>query len=283
MILVQDVASKYLLVIGKRSALEVTRLVHKHVLPALGNRPVDSVSIADAYAMHRKLIRTRTQANRALSALSGILSHAELLGLRPLGSNPCRYVKRYRENKRNRYLKSEEITRLSNTLSEYEVLDLQVFVFIRMLMYTGARPSELQRARWNDIKGACISLREHKTDASGGVRRIFLPPQALQGLNMLQKKDNKGLVFQSIRYERVRRVWYSICKKADLKDVHIYDLRHHFASCALKSGLSLPQIGGLLGHVSHNTTMRYAHLMEDDARKSANLTATVVSDMIVGV
>jgi site-specific recombinase XerD len=47
-------------------------------------------------------------------------------------------------------------------------------------------------------------------------------------------------------------------------------LRHSFASFGVAAGLSLPQIGGLLGHKSPATTAKYAHLDEDVLRKAAD-------------
>ncbi|BDU77982.1 tyrosine-type recombinase/integrase [Mesoterricola sediminis] len=45
-----------------------------------------------------------------------------------------------------------------------------------------------------------------------------------------------------------------------IMDVHLHDLRHTFGAFGAGSGLSLPLIGGLLGHSQASTTQRYAHL-----------------------
>lgn len=45
-----------------------------------------------------------------------------------------------------------------------------------------------------------------------------------------------------------------------IMDVHLHDLRHTFGATGAGSGLSLPLIGGLLGHSQASTTQRYAHL-----------------------
>ena len=47
---------------------------------------------------------TPYQANRTLGALSKMFNLADLWGLRPDGSNPCRHVKRFYEEKRERFL-----------------------------------------------------------------------------------------------------------------------------------------------------------------------------------
>ena len=45
-----------------------------------------------------------------------------------------------------------------------------------------------------------------------------------------------------------------------IMDVHLHDLRHTFGATGAGSGLSMPLIGGLLGHSQAATTQRYAHL-----------------------
>ena len=47
---------------------------------------------------------TPYQANRTLGVLSKMFNLAEMWGLRPDGSNPCRHVRKFKETKRKRYL-----------------------------------------------------------------------------------------------------------------------------------------------------------------------------------
>lgn len=61
----------------------------------------------------------------------------------------------------------------------------------------------------------------------------------------------------------LQKPWNDIRQRAGLSDVRIHDLRHSFASVAVANGMSLPLIGGLLGHTQAQTTQRYAHLSQD--------------------
>ena len=45
----------------------------------------------------------------------------------------------------------------------------------------------------------------------------------------------------------------------------------------MSAGLTLPQIGGLLGHASPLTTARYAHLMDEAAAAMAAQVATAIT------
>lgn len=58
------------------------------------------------------------------------------------------------------------------------------------------------------------------------------------------------------------RVWRPAVKASGVGHVRPHDLRHTYASWLLQQGISLADVGKLLGHVSPQTTQRYAHLAE---------------------
>jgi integrase len=60
----------------------------------------------------------------------------------------------------------------------------------------------------------------------------------------------------------------------------IHDLRHSFASTG--AGLGLPIVGKLLGHDSHATTARYAHLDDDPTRRAANQICAAIEAAMAG-
>ncbi len=70
------------------------------------------------------------------------------------------------------------------------------------------------------------------------------------------------------------RVWSPAVEFAEIGHVRPHDLRHTAASWALQNGATLAEVGQLLGHVSPQTTQRYAHLAAPDhSRMRAALTA----------
>ncbi|HEU5117647.1 MAG TPA: tyrosine-type recombinase/integrase, partial [Isosphaeraceae bacterium] len=73
------------------------------------------------------------------------------------------------------------------------------------------------------------------------------------------------------------RMWRRILKRAGLERVRIHDLRHTFATYGAGSGLSLPLIGGLLGHSQPATTARYAHAAFDPLREAARQAADPIA------
>ena len=76
--------------------------------PAIGKMRISEVARKDIAKLHFDLRDKPYQANRTLGVLSKMFSLAEVWGLRPDGSNPSRHVKRYKENKRERFLSPEE-------------------------------------------------------------------------------------------------------------------------------------------------------------------------------
>lgn len=246
-------------------------IIDKHILPRLGTTKVKEVQHNDIEDIHAKLKATPYMANRTLALLSKMFNLMEKWGYRPLNSNPCRHVRRYTEEKRRRYLKPEEAINIAAALEFYAKDFPDSVAFIYLLLLTGARKSEIATARWDWIDGNRLELPDSKT----GARTIFLPPQVME---ILDKLPRTGKTILNIRYPN--KCWAKVLKRAGISDLRIHDLRHSFASAALSAGLSLSQIGELLGHKSTQTTKRYAHLADGMAHQAAELTAARLVSMM---
>ncbi len=249
-----------------------------YVLPRFGRRKAADMTRADMAQLHHDLRDKPIAANRVLALCSKMFNLAERWGLRPDGSNPCRHVERYAERKRERFMSSEELARLGLALAETErtrtELDSAVAA-IRLLLFTGARLSEILTLRWEhvDFDRACLRLTESKT----GAKVIHLNAPALDVLSRIERVEGSPWVITGAhagkRLVGLRRPWYRIRAKAGLDDVRLHDLRHSFASVGVAGGLSLPLIGGLLGHTQPATTQRYAHLAADPLKQASDLIA----------
>ena len=62
--------------------------------------------------------------------------------------------------------------------------------------------------------------------------------------------------------------------------MRIHDLRHTYASIAAGMGLSLPQIGALLGHSAPATTQRYSHLAPTTLQEAVERIGAMVGEAI---
>ena len=242
--------------------------LRNHILPALGATPVASVGRAEVAALHYGMRETPRAANRALMVLSKMFSLSEAWGIAPAAGNPCRFVLRYKEGSRERFLTEDEYRRVGRALCELEAEGpgpARAAAALRLIMLTGCRVGEVQTLRWSDLdrKAGEIRLRDAKT----GARMVPLTPAALQVLSGIVRVRRSPWVFPGRRRDRhlsdLRPYWHRVRERAEVEDVRIHDLRHSFASRALALGLALPMIGRLLGHTDIGSTARYAHLSRD--------------------
>ena len=150
-----------------------------HILPTLGALPLGSVERSHVAALHYRLRDTPRAANRALMVLSKMFTLAAAWGLVAEGHNPCRTVRKYRENKRERFLTRDEYRRLGAALAEAEAA-VSVWPYaiaaLRLLMLTGCRLNEILTLRWDDVDRTAgeFRLRDSKT----GARMVPLTPTA---------------------------------------------------------------------------------------------------------
>ena len=248
---------------------EYRRSVTLFIDPAIGEMRIAEVERKDIAKLHFDLRDKPYQANRTLGVLSKMFSLAEVWGLRPDGSNPCRHVKRYKENKRERFLSPEETERLGEVLREAESEMPSAVAALRLLLLTGCRLSEIQFLRWEYVKDDCIELPDAKT----GGRVVPLGPEARAVLANLPREEGSPWVIRGklpgTHLTDLQRPWRRIRARAGLEDVRIHDFRHSYASRALALGECLTMIGKLLGHTQVQTTARYAHLARDSIQPAA--------------
>jgi integrase len=249
-----------------RTVAEYERLAEKLILPALGERDIDTLTLDDAEALHTS-VPGKVQANRTLALLSGMLSYA--VRRRLTGeSNPCRGIARNREKARGFFYTPRQCkTIIAAALKFPDVRG----AYIALELLTGCRPGELRDAlasqRFDVVmrkpdgtveERAVISTVDGKT----GGRPIFLSPRACEILDRVEP-DAEGRYFPV--YMDLRRAWERIVLDANVPRARLYDLRHSFASTALAAGESLAVIGQLMGHRNYQTTLRYVHLAKDSA------------------
>ena len=263
---------------NKPSTRAVTEiLVRRFLRPYLGSLKVASVLRDDIEKLHRKMSSTPRQANLVIATASTIFNLAEVWGMRPDGSNPTRLVKRYPENKRDRFLSMEELGRLGGSLKQAETEQTEqpnVLAVIRLLALTGCRLSEILTLKWDyiDFKQGVFNF----PDAKAGARRQALSAAALEILTgidsvvgvdwVLLNKTNTGPIDKS----NMERAWRRIRKRADLEDVRLHDLRHTVGTMAGASGANAFLVRDLLGHKTLAMTGRYVSRDDDPLRDLTN-------------
>jgi integrase len=254
----------------ERTTTEYRRLLDRIILPALGKKKIVDVVRADVARLHHAGRDAPYQANRVLAVISKMFNLAEAWGLRPDGSNPCRHVERFQEHGRERMLSGTELARLGEALASYDGSPY-VPAAVKLLLFTGARLSEVLGLRWDyvDFERGEARLPDSKT----GAKTLHLPPPALAVLATLPRLAGNPYVIvggvEGAALVNLEKPWRAIRATAGLPDVRLHDLRHAFASVGAASGGSLLIIGKLLGHAQAATTQKYAHLASDPVKAAA--------------
>jgi integrase len=281
---------------------------------ALGRLRVAEVTTAQISKLHRSMRSRPYMANRALATLSALFTYAKSQGHRD-GENPCKSIKDYREEKRERLLTDSEYAALGKALREAEERGLTLpphrqrrdadestakhrpkgfevpkpankvgIAVLRFLMLTGWREGEALTLKWENVnfERGTVSLPDTKTGKSE--RELGAPALLLVDELRPLKRDGNPYVFygakEKAHFSDTARLWDCIRHAAGLPDVRIHDLRHGYASVGLASGLTLPIIGALLGHNDVATTARYAHLADTARKRAADLTSHAIAQAL---
>jgi len=267
------------------TAKEYRGNLRRFILPALGRLAVPEITRADVAKFHHDLRHIPYQANRCLEVVSKMFVLAEMWGLRPDGSNPRKHIRKYPEEKRERFLSAAELRRIGEVLREMESERVELSSAIlaaRLLILTGCRLGEIMTLKWDYIDFDAPALR--LPDSKTGKKIVHLGAPAVEYLRDAQRIDNNPWVITGTLLGRplsdLQPFWQRVRARAGVKDVRIHDLRHTFASTAVASGQGLPMIGKLLGHTQVQTTARYAHLAADPVRNAADIVATSLREAL---
>lgn len=250
----------------------------KHILPEMGSRKLAEIDSSHVARLHRKLKDTPVQANRVLSYLSGIFSYA--IEQKQTKENPCVGIKKFQEEKRERYASEEELENLIKALNAHP--DQHAANAFRLLTLTGARLSEVLKATWDmfDLqRGIWTKPSAHTKQKK--VHNVSLSSAAVSLIaNMYEARDkDHPYLFPGVPTKAnpvikprvdLKGPWEAIKKAAKLENFRVHDLRHSYASQLVTAGVPLFDVGKLLGHTQIATTMRYAHLADDPLRAATN-------------
>ena len=260
------------------------QIIGRRILPRLGKRRVADIGRADVAALHSEMHSVPGHANRTLGVLSRMLTMAELWEMRPEGVNPCRYVKKYPERRRERFLSDGEYRRLGAALRDAEregFASPAAIAAIRLLMLTGCRSGEILSLRWEDVDLERGELR--LPDSKTGAKIVYLGDPVMEVLRGIQGREDSPWVIPGLKrgahLALLYKPWGLILKRAGIRNLRIHDLRHSFASSGLLVGEGLPMIGKLLGHNKVQTTARYAHLADDPVKSAANRISSRIAEV----
>jgi integrase len=294
--------------IGSRKAVTLTRGEAAKLHGAIARKVTGAKKVAAKRTAAQKMRGGPIIANRALAVLKAMFSWAIDLGLLPEGlQNPVSGVEAFKERGRERFLSTEEMKCLGHALTFAETdglpwhvdenkpgakhlpapvnrrarFDVHSVAAIRLLLLTGARVREILDLEWQhvDFQRGMLRLPDSKTGAKvivlGGVALALLDGLPRVGRYVIAS-TSAGTNDEKPRAD-VKRLWRAVCREAGIEGTRLHDLRHSNAAVGAGAGLSLHQIGALLGHSQAATTKRYAHLAADPQRRAADLIGNEVA------
>jgi len=177
------------------------------------------------------------------------------------------------------FLTKEQAKELLDILKEKKEHPL-IYRLTVLLLYTGARFSEIASLTWDDIDFN-NRLIYFKSTKNGNDRKVYISDVALEVINDLYEEKNNILVIPSSNGKQLiqmPRQWQMIVddllpnnKKAGKYRITIHSLRHTHASWMAISGISIMHIKEQLGHKKLDMTMRYSHLIPNERHESTKV------------
>lgn len=267
----RDFAIEYMVRHGnlKKSSRDDGSRLKTDILPKMGCKRLSDIKRQDVALLHGFVgKRSIYQANRALALLSKMFNLATLWGYLPEGhQNPCRGIEKFKEESRERFLNTEEMGRLLETVRKHRNPYIRAIILLDIL--TGLRLGEMLALKWSDIdeENKQIVLhrtkqgRKHYVPLTDDAMKIIWDIPELHGNPYLFPGHKKGSHLTDIK-----RPWTEIRTEAGLMDIHYHDLRRSLGSWLIQDGASLALVGKILGHSQASTTQIYARFLKDSGR-----------------
>ena len=201
-------------------------------------------------------------ANRSFTVLASVINWADKNDQLPVSRNPCRGVRMFKAEYRDRFLQPGEMERF---LTALELIETDMKDVFWLLLLTGARKSNVLGMRWADVS---FDQRYWKIPAAqsknGDSQLIPLSQKAIELLMARQRNCASIWVFPSrstaghLRWPK--RAWQKILANSGIDNLTIHDLRRSVGSYMAINGASPYVIGAALGHKDPRSTAIYARL-----------------------
>ncbi|HAS26774.1 MAG TPA: hypothetical protein DCR64_15180, partial [Vibrio sp.] len=201
--------------------------------------------------------------------LGAIFAYAVRLEIRK--DNPVHGVKHPPDKRCDQYLDRSDIVKLRDLLREAEDAGKNPVPInvIRVLLLTGCRKSEILELKWQDIDFDNATLRLHAS--KNGFRDVQLGSEVLNLFQRISETKINDYVFPSSRnnghYVGLQKFWERNFQNKGLSKYRIHDLRHTFASIAVKR-YNILMVKTMLGHRDIKSTLVYSHVGDKEKREA---------------
>ncbi|MGB7156860.1 MAG: tyrosine-type recombinase/integrase [Tepidisphaeraceae bacterium] len=230
----------------------------------LKGRRLSTIRLRDVQSLHSDIGKDAPySANRLLALLSSVFGFARTIGYE--GVNPCKGVRRFKEQSRRRFLRADEMPKFLAALEKHP--DEFMADFFRLLLFTGARRSNVQAGTWSNINFArkvwTIPAAESK---SGQPINVHLTDAAMEVLRRRWAQRVEGSLYVFPSYGRrghitePKAAWKQILERAGISDLRIHDLRRTYGSWLTAGGAPAAIVAEALGQTTTHVTHVYSRV-----------------------
>lgn len=309
----QYLKGEWLPSLAARELSENTRIVYKlhvgRIVPVIGDRPLQKLTRRDVANLATHLATTKGARGKILSAATRaqclvVLRHAlgDAVDRGLLRDNPATGVRRPQ-------VKRAELT-------TWTAGELRIFLQMtesdrlgplwRLLSQTAMRRGEALGLQWSDVDlvaGKIIVQRQRKANGyaveegptkTGKARVVSIDAATVATLRrqselQLQDARDWGDAWQATGHvftredgspwhpDRVSKLFDEAVRDAGVPRIRLHDLRHTWATLALRAGVHPKVVQERLGHANISMTMdRYSHALPDLQESAAELVAALV-------
>uniref|UniRef100_UPI0040260188 site-specific integrase n=1 Tax=Dialister sp. TaxID=1955814 RepID=UPI0040260188 len=275
----------------KRKTIEgYESILSYRLLPYFKNKRIRSITTTDvnifldSLAKEGLAVKTKRNIRNVLNGIMVLAVQENVIGFNPLTKIPV-----FRETKKEnrRALTGEEVHQLLHALDayyekkkNYKSVNMLIYPYVYLAIYTGARRGELCALTWDDIDvEKCTvsinkSINEHldiEVPKTTNAYRVNVIPKDVMA-KLLPFKDSKcNKVFHTctgeyIKPSNIARAFRNILKFGSLPHIRLHELRHTLATLALQAGVPITDISKQLGHASISTTLDfYSHASNESS------------------
>lgn len=236
----------------KPNTVKQYTLAAKKLKHALAEFSPDQVKPRHVAAIKADMAATPNMANRCLSVLRIVFSHA--VEWQMVDVNPCIGIMRHTEGARDRYLTDAEYNAIYMAGSD----NLKAIMDIAYL--TAQRIGDVLAIRLADIHEAGIDFHQQKTRERVTIKMTPELDAAVKFAKGLKRPARAMTLFCTMRgarpyaYRTVRDMFFRAAEKAGVADARLHDIRAKSITDALEQGKN-PQV--LAGHTTPQQTERY--------------------------
>lgn len=270
-------------------------LLAKHILPQIGQLPIDQVSraVVRELLLLKKGKLSDSMVRLIKDVVSGVCNHALEDGL--IESNPVAGITRRlqlgRDKEEVEPFTLEEMVGFLDTAGKN---NREFYPFFLLAFRTGLRLGELLGLEWGDVdfRGRFLEVRRSFKNGrfarpkNGKSRRVDLSNQCIQTLTSLRKQrmaeslaSGLGNIVETIFHRKgepisqntVRNVFNRVLARAGIRKKRFHDIRHTYASMMLSNGQSPQYVREQMGHSSISITVDvYGHMIPTGNRDAVN-------------